>query len=300
MGKPTWILSTPDPATRLQETPITATGEPLSWSLGLDEDTEYQTWLGTGSSFTEAAAIAVSPALTCKTGGGLPLALRSGSRAWVYPRRIHINSCDFSLGNWDYVETGDTALRTFSLERDEELLFPLVRRAERALGQPIQLVASPWSPPAWMKTNATMLHGGQLIAKHAGVWANYLIRYIQEATERGLTIWGLTVQNEPQAVQVWESCIYSGEEQRDFIRDHLGPALEANDMSHVKLMAWDHNKDLLNEFCAPILDDPETAKYVWGAAFHWYSGDEFENLAQFHERYPDKSLIFSEGCMEGE
>ena len=296
---PTWYLSTSDPRVRLQKTPVEAIEAKPEWSLTVREEQVFQKWIGTGTSFTEAAAIALSRLSPGKQEEALRLAFDPDGGHGYTLGRIHINSCDFSLGNWDYVDPGDAQLTSFSLQRDEELLFPLVRRAESILGSPIRLVASPWSPPDWMKTNASMLNGGQLIPTYSGVWAKYLVRYIQEATERGLSIWGLTVQNEPQAVQVWESCIYSGEEQRDFIRDHLGPALEKADLRHINLMVWDHNKDLLNEFCAPILEDPEAAKFVWGAAYHWYSGDDFAELDRFHKTHPDKSLLFSEGCMEG-
>ncbi len=267
--------------------------------ITLDEDQRFQTIEGFGASFTEASAIALA-ALS-------PDQRQEVLKAYFDPvhghgytlARTHINSCDFSTGDWDYINEGDTSLESFSLEHDEALLFPLIRDACKVAGRPIKLVASPWSPPAWMKSNGDMKHGGTLLEPYHGLWARYIVRYVQEATAKGLDIWGLTLQNEPQAVQVWESCIYSGEDQRDFIRDHLGPALHEAGLQDVKLMIWDHNKDEIFDFSQPILSDPDAARFVWGVAFHWYSGDDFENLDKVHQAFPDKPMLFTEGCMEG-
>ncbi len=151
-----------------------------------------------------------------------------------------------------------------------------------------------------MKTNGQMDHGGKLKPEFRDAWARYYVRYIQEFEREGLPIWGLTVQNEPMADQMWESCIYTGEEERDFIRDYLGPALEQAGLAgRVKLLIWDHNRDRLFERAKTVYDDPAASRYVWGAAFHWYMGDHFENVQWTHEAYPDKQLVFSEGSQEG-
>jgi glucosylceramidase len=115
-----------------------------------------------------------------------------------------------------------------------------------------------------------------------------------------LPIWGLSVQNEPQAVQTWDSCIYTAVEERDFVRDHLGPTLEqAGLLGNVKVLIWDHNRDLLYDRARVVYDDPQAARYVWGAAFHWYVGDNFGNVQLTHDAFPDKQLLFTEGCVEG-
>ena len=140
--------------------------------------------------------------------------------------RTHINSCDFSLNNYAYDETaGDTDLKKFSIERDRKLLIPLIRDAMAVPGAKFKILASPWSPPAWMKTNGEMNHGGQLKAEYASTWAKYFVKYIREYDNEGIDIWGISVQNEPAAVQTWDSCIYSAEEERDFVKNHLGPTL---------------------------------------------------------------------------
>jgi glucosylceramidase len=214
--------------------------------------------------------------------------------------RTHINSCDFSLGNYAYDETpGDMKLEHFSIEHDRKQLIPMIKEAAKAAGQPIKLLASPWSPPSWMKTNGEMNHGGKLKPEYRQAWAEYYIRYIREYEKEGLPIWALTVQNEPMAVQTWDSCIYTAEEERDFVRDYLGPALKkAGLLKNLKLLIWDHNRDLLYERAKVVYDDRKAAQHVWGTAFHWYVGDYFENVQLTHDSWPEKKLLFSEGCVE--
>jgi glucosylceramidase len=115
----------------------------------------------------------------------------------------------------------------------------------------------------------------------------------------GIPIWGVTVQNEPAAKQVWDSCLYSAEEERDFIKDYLGPTLRHHGLEDKKIIIWDHNRDIMVERATTVLSDPEAAKYVWGTGNHWYVSEEFENLSKVHEAFPDKHLIFTEGCIEG-
>jgi glucosylceramidase len=261
----------------------------------------FQTIEGFGGAFTEAAAhtfYKMSPEVRAEilkayfdpsTGNGYSLC------------RTHINSCDFSLGNYAYAEVpGDVELRHFSIEHDRHELIPMIREAVGKVGAPLKLLASPWSPPAWMKTNGQMNHGGKLKPEYRQAWANYLVRYVQEYEKEGLPIWGLTIQNEPMATQVWDSCIYTAEEERDFVRDFLGPTFEkCGLLGKVKLLIWDHNRDLLYERAKVVYDDPLASSYVWGAAFHWYVGNHFKNVQLTHEAYPEKQLLFSEGCQEG-
>ena len=270
-------------------------------SILVDSRHRFQTIEGFGGSFTEAAAdtfYKMSPEVRAEILRAY-FDLQNGNGYSLC--RTHINSCDFSLGNYAYTETpGDVELRHFSIERDRRQLIPMIKEAARVAGQQLKLLASPWSPPAWMKTNGQMNQGGKLKPEYREAWAHYYVRYVEEYKKEGLPIWGLSVQNEPQAVQTWDSCIYTGEEERDFVRDHLGPTLEkAGLLGRVKLLIWDHNRDLLYERAKAVYDDPRAARYVWGAAFHWYVGDNFENVQLTHDAYPDKQLLFSEGCVEG-
>ena len=148
------------------------------------------------------------------------------------------------------------------------------------------------------RTNNQMNDGGKLKEKFQDTWAEYYCKYIEFYERDGVPIWGISVQNEPEAVQTWDSCIYTGEEERDFIKNFLGPALKRNKYLDKKLVIWDHNRDLMVERSRAVLSDPDAANYVWGTGFHWYNGDHFDEVQKVHDEFPDKELIFTEGCQE--
>ena len=269
-------------------------------NITINPDKTYQKMIGFGGAFTEAAAVTLQKLN--------PDIRQEAINAYFHPEtginysfcRTHINSCDFSLGNYAYCEQqGDVELNSFSIERDKKALIPLIKDAIKTKGNHFKLFASPWSPPAWMKTTNQMNHGGKLKIEYYDTWALYFVKYIKAYAGRGINIWGITIQNEPEVVQTWDSCIYTAEEERDFIKNHLGPMLEKHNLSHIRIMIWDHNKDVIYERAKGVLSDPAAAKYVWGVAYHWYSGDQFENLEKVHNEYPDKLLVFTEGCVEG-
>jgi len=154
-----------------------------------------------------------------------------------------------------------------------------------------------------MKDNNDMLHGGKLKEEFKQSWANYYVKFIRAYEAKGIPVWGLTVQNEPMAKQTWESCIFSAEDERDFYKKYLGPTLAKNGLSNKKLMCWDHNRDLIYQRASTILNDAAASKYIWGIGFHWYetwtgSAMQFENLYRVKETFPDKNLVFTEGCAE--
>ena len=269
-------------------------------SLLVDDSKRFQTIEGFGGAFTEAAAVTFSK-MNSDAQSAILRAYFDPNEGLGYSLcRTHINSCDFSLGNYAYDDVdGDVELRHFSIERDRRTLIPFIRAAMQVVGGPLKLFASPWSPPAWMKTNGEMNHGGKLKPEYRKAWARYYARYVKAYGEEGIPIWGLTVQNEPEATQRWDSCIYTAEEERDFVRDYLGPTLEEEGLGYLHLIIWDHNRDRMFERAKVVYDDPEAAKYVWGTGFHWYMGDFFENVQRVHDAYPDKALLFTEGCQEG-
>lgn len=267
--------------------------------IEIDSETTFQRIEGFGGAFTEAAADALSRVT--------PDLREQALRSYFHPHvglgytlcRTHMNSCDFALGNYAYNDVeGDFELKQFDISRDRSLLITMIKDAMAIGGNRIRLLASPWSPPAWMKTNREMNHGGQLRPECRDAWALYYAKYIKAYAAEGIPIWAITVQNEPAAVQVWDSCIYSADEERDFVKYHLGPRLTSEGLDGVKVLVWDHNKDILVERASTVLSDSEAARYVWGTAFHWYSGDQFENLDELHSRFPDKALLFTEGCLE--
>jgi glucosylceramidase len=175
----------------------------------------------------------------------------------------------------------------------------MIRDAFQIAGAPFKLLASPWSPPAWMKTNGQMNHGGRLKPECRQAWAQYYCRYIREYERENIPIWGLTVQNETEANQTWDSCLYTAEEERDFVRDYLGPVLHQNGLDQIRLLVWDHNRDRMFERASVVFEDPQASQYVWGTAFHWYMGNHFENVQKLHDAFPQKQLLFTEGCQEG-
>lgn len=264
--------------------------------ISINPNVTYQTHLGLGGAFTESAAVTYQ-ALSAQAKLQFLSAYFDPELGSGYNiGRIHMNSCDFSLGNWACQETEASA---FSIDHYEEAILPMIRDAEQVLGQKIKLLVSPWSPPVWMKTNGEMNNGGQLKPEYREQWALYYVQFIQALQAKGFEIWGLTTQNEPEATQVWDSCLYSPEEERDFIRDFLGPALHAHGLADINIVCWDHNRDNLYVRASVILSDPDCAQYVWGSGFHWYMDDAFDNVGAVHDAFPDKGLLFTEGCQEG-
>ncbi len=253
----------------------------------------FQTIEGFGGAFTEAASTTLDQLDLAARHNILKLYFDPIEGIGYSLCRTHIQSCDFSLGNYCYIEEDDEALDTFSLERDHKSLLPMIQDAQK-VGE-FRLLASPWSPPAFMKDNGEMNHGGKLLPQYRELWASLIERYIEAYQALGVPIWAITVQNEPKAVQRWDSCIFTAEEERDFIKQHLGEKMRRHD---VGIFVWDHNKERLYERADVIFRDKEASAYVAGAAFHWYSGDHFEQLELLQHQYPDKKLLFSEGCYE--
>jgi glucosylceramidase len=260
----------------------------------------FQTHLGIGGAFTDAAAVNFSKLPEAKQAEVLRAYFDPDSGNAYSLCRVNIHSCDFSLGNYDYLGgQEDPGLVGFSIEPDRELRIPFIQRAFEQAGGPITLLASPWSPPAFMKDTKQMNEGGKLLPEHRAAWARYFCKFIEAYEAEGIPVWGVSVQNEPEATQTWDSCIFSPTEERDFVRDHLGPAFQEHGLAAKNIVIWDHNRDHLFERAKAVYDDPEAAKYVWGTGFHWYDGDHFENLQLAHEVWPEKHLLFTEGCQEG-
>lgn len=267
-------------------------------------DRTYQRIVGFGGAFTEAGAYVFAhmpPDLQdrfielCFGGarGGDPA---QGGNAYTLCR-THIQSCDFALGNYAYVRPFDKRLATFSLARDKRLLLPFIQ-CGLAANPSLELLASPWSPPAFMKTNRLMNGGGHLRRSHYGTWAKLLARYVGAYAQEGVRVGRLSVQNEPMARQTWDSCLFTPEEEAEFAAEHLRPALDAAGHADVKLFAWDHNTDRLLDRADAVLARPDAAAAFGGVAFHWYAGDHFEQVRAVAEAYPDKELLFTEGCVE--
>ena len=218
--------------------------------------------------------------------------------------RTSIHSSDFGLGSHTYIKEDDKELKTFSIEKDKEKRIPFIKRAIELIKDDVVFYASPWSPPAFMKTNNNMLRGGKLLPEFRQAWANYYVKFIKAYEKEGISVWGLTIQNEPMAVQRWESCIYTAEEEKDFLKNYLGPTLEKEGLGDKKIVVWDHNRDLISERANTIFEDPEASKYAWGIGLHWYETwtgglPKYDNLKNINESFPSKNILFTEGCQEG-
>lgn len=267
--------------------------------IRLNPTQTYQTILGFGGAFTEAAAYTLSKMSDANRRTVLEAYFNPHKGLGYTLGRVAIHSCDFALGNYTYIDENDTSLRSFSIAREFKYVIPMIQEASIIRNEPIAILASPWSPPAWMKTNQDMNHGGKLKPEYRDVWAAYYIKFIEAYKQAGINLFAITVQNEPAATQIWDSCLYTAEEERDFVKYHLGPALKASAHPETKLLIWDHNRDMLPERALPIYDDQEASQYVWGCAFHWYVSEDFNNLSQLHRLHPNKHLLFTEGCIEG-
>ncbi len=266
----------------------------------VDPRRTFQTMIGIGGALTDAAAETFAK-LSAERQQQLLDAYYSVDRGIGYTlARTNINSCDFSSASYTYVTEGDKDLRSFNIAPDLRYKIPLIKRALAASGNRLKLFASPWSPPAYMKDNNDMLHGGHLRPEYREAWALYYTKFIKSYRQAGVPVWGITIQNEPMATQTWESCVYQAEDERDFLRDHLGPAMTQQGLRDVHIIVWDHNRDLMVQRALAIFGDSAAARYAWGIGFHWYedwSGGTqmYDNVALVGRLYPDKHILFTEG-----
>ena len=256
-------------------------------------DIEYQEIKGFGGAFTEAASTTLDKLSKENREKIIKLYFDKEEGIGYNLGRVHINSCDFSLGNYSCVEEHDDTLESFNIERDKKSVIPMIKEAFQY--NDISMLASPWSPPAYMKTNGQMNRGGKLKEEYFELWSEFYVKFIEAYKEEGINISGITVQNEPKAVQSWDSCVYTAEEERDFVKNYLGAKMEK---IGVQILFWDHNKERIISRAKVMMDDKDAEKYIHGIAFHWYSGDHFEQLEMFHKLYPNKDIVFSEGCYE--
>lgn len=264
---------------------------------------KYQEMIGIGGAITDAAAETFARLSPDNQRKMLEAYFHSEMGIGYNFIRTNIHSCDFSSESYTYVEEGDSVLATFSIAHDMKYRIPLIKKAMEMSGNKALPFASPWSPPAFMKDNNSMLKGGKLLPKYYQAWANYFVKFIREYENAGVPIWGVTIQNEPMARQTWESCIFTAEEERDFLKYFLGPTFWKNGLKDKKIIVWDHNRDLMPYRADVIFSDPEALKYAWGIGFHWYedwSGGKqmYDNVRNVHDNYPDKFIIFTEGTVE--
>nr|WP_315172354.1 glycoside hydrolase family 30 protein [uncultured Flavobacterium sp.] len=272
-------------------------------SIFVEPQRKFQSLMGIGGAITDASAEVFAKLSKEKQQEFLTAYYDTQKGIGYSLLRTTIHSSDFSSGSYTYIEEGDKDLKTFSIDHDKQFRIPMIKQATQVAGGKIVTYVSPWSPPAFMKSNKQMLKGGTLLPEYYQAWANYYAKFIKAYEKEGMPIWGLTIQNEPMAVQTWESCVFSAEAERDFLKNYLGPTLKKEGLGNKKIIVWDHNRDLMNQRANVIFTDPEASKYAWGMGFHWYEtwaggAPMYDNVAKVHEAFPDKNLIFTEGCIE--
>ena len=272
--------------------------------IEVDASKTFQTFLGIGGAITDASAEVFAKLSPEKQQEFLTAYYDKNKGIGYSLARTNIHSCDFSSESYTYIAEGDKDLKTFNIDHDRKFRIPLLKRAIKTAGGKLTLFVSPWSPPAFMKDNNDILHGGVLLPEFAQSWANYYAKFIKEYQKEGIPIWGLTIQNEPMATQRWESCIYTPEAERDFLKNFLGPTLEKDGLGDKKIIIWDHNRgDMLEKRAKLVFSDAEVSKYAWGIGFHWYETwnggtPKFESVGNVHKAFSNKNLLFTEGCIE--
>ena len=230
--------------------------QPLETEVSIFVNTKkkFQEYIGIGGAITDASSEVFS-SLNTRLQNELLKAYFSDEGINYNIIRTSIHSSDFGLGSYTYIEEGDQDLKTFSIEKDKEKRIPFIKRVKEMIGDDFIFYASPWSPPAFMKTNnniifetiyyGSMNRSNQLSKdRYNSIYTlqDYFVKFIKSYENEGIPVWGITIQNEPMATQRWESCIYSAEEERDFLKFFLGPTLKRNGL-HKNIVVWDHNRD---------------------------------------------------------
>ncbi|WP_452221246.1 glycoside hydrolase family 30 protein [Lacinutrix salivirga] len=264
---------------------------------------ELQTITGFGGSFTESSAYLLNKLSTPNRNKILEAYFgEEGARYSL--TRTHISSCDFSLNNYTYASVeGDLQLEHFTIDEDRDDLIPMIKDAMSISKDGFEIIASPWTAPPWMKDNKAYV-GGKLLPEYYDTFALFFSKYLDAYKAEGIDIWGITPVNEPHGNgNNWESMHFSPEEETDFVKNHLGPKLEADGKGKVNILGYDQNRAGLKEWVDVMFKDEASSKYFAGTAIHWYEStyDYFSEALQYaHKKAPNKYLIETEGCVDSE
>lgn len=269
-------------------------------AIQVDERTTCQSILGLGNSLEHSTCYNLSLLPPDRREKALESLVHPEKGIGMSLMRICIGTPDFTASPWytyDDMPAGqmDPELKQFSIAKDREYVLPILKLAKK-LNPQLKFFASPWSPPAWMKTN-DRIGGGRINPEHFRPLAEYFARFIEAYRTEGIEIHAVTIQNEPEyAPETYPTCRWTAEQQRDFIRDHLGPVFKAHGLS-TRIWCYDHNFNHPN-FPATILSDAGAAQFVDGSAFHHYEGKP-SAMTQFHEQFPARNIYFTEGSTFG-
>ncbi|CAL8247259.1 unnamed protein product [Lota lota] len=269
---------------------------------------KYQEVRGFGGAMTDAAAYNIL-SLSPGTQDQLLRQYFSPDGIGYTVVRVPMASCDFSLRLYTYADTpGDYSLENFTLApEDTNMKILLLQRAQVMSPQPLSLLASAWSAPAWLKTNNALTGKGSLKGQPGGkehkTWAQYYVRFLDEYAKYNLSFWALTTGNEPSAGRMtnysFQAMGFTAEEQRDWVAMDLGPAVTASAHPRTHILILDDNRLLLPYWAKVVLSDVEAGRYIHGVAVHWYL-DSFVpaeiSLGTTHHLFPEYYLFGTEAC----
>ena len=259
--------------------------------INIYPEIKYQDFIGFGGAFTQSSGINFSK-LSNEKKDSLIKDYFSKDGLDYSLGRLTIGSSDFSDKSYSYSKKSD--LSDFSIDEDKNYIIPLIKKAIDTKNN-LKFLASPWSPPKFMKSNKMLVLGGKLLDKYKQTYADYLVKYIKAYEKENININYITVQNEPNAVQTWESCIYTDKEEAEFAIKYLYPTFQNNNIN-TKIFIWDQNREKLFTRAISELNSNDALKAISGIAFHWYTGDHFENIKLVSETFPGKLLFHTEIC----
>jgi glucosylceramidase len=260
--------------------------------IEIDTAQKFQPTDGFGFSLTGGSAMLINQKLSPqkRTETLKELFGKSENDISVSYLRVSIGASDLDEKVFTYCDgKADPELKRFSLREDEKNVIPVLKEILQ-INPDIKIMGSPWTAPPWMKDNNSF-KGGSLLPKYYPAFANYFVKYIQGMEKHGIRIDAITIQNEPENPKNMPSMLMTANEQAEFIKKHLGPAFESNNIK-TKIILFDHNCDH-PEYPITILNDAEAKKYVDGSAFHLYLG-EINALTKVHEAHPDRNIYFTE------
>lgn len=263
-------------------------------SIDVDSTQMFQTVDGFGYALTGGSAFLLNRLPTADKNSILQELFGSGENSiGVSYLRISIGASDLDpqVFSYDDMPAGqtDVNLTQFNLSKDTVDLIPLLKQI-LAINPSIKILGSPWSPPTWMKDNTNSV-GGSLLPQYYDAYARYFVKYIQAMKANGITIHAITPQNEPLFGGNNPSMVMQSAQERDFIKNNLGPAFQAAAVT-TKIIVYDHNCDR-PDYPIDILNDAAARAFVDGSAFHLYAGD-ISALSTVHNAYPDKNVYFTE------
>ncbi|ARV06624.1 glycosyl hydrolase family 30 [Polaribacter sp. SA4-10] len=271
-------------------------------TIKLNPNEQFQNITGFGGAFTEASAYLLNK-ISKKNRDTIIQAYFSEEGANYSLTRTHMNSCDFSLGQYSYSPVADDVnLEHFTIKDDKDDLIPMIKDAMKASKDGFKIFGSPWTAAPWMKDNNKWV-GGKLLPKYYDTWALFFSKYVDAYKQEGIDIWGFTVENEPMGNgNNWESMHFSPDEMTNFVQNYLGPQLE-KDKHDVKILGYDQNREHLKEWVDSQFLNEESSKYFDGTAIHWYAStyEVFsEELQYAHHKAPNKYLIQAEACVDSQ